>query len=45
MLYKSLNKLAPDYWRLLLISRYSVTSYTLRDTDSKLTVSTPRTTI
>ena len=43
MVYKSLNKLAPDYLRLLFNSRNAVTSYTLRDTDGKLAVPMRRT--
>ena len=43
MVYKSLNELSPEYLRLLFNSRNNVTSYTLRDTDGKLAVPTPRT--
>ena len=41
--YKSINELASDYSRLLFNSRKIVTSYTLRDTDGKQAVPTPRT--
>ena len=38
MVYKSLNGLAPDYLRPMLIDRSSVTNYSLRDTEGKLAV-------
>ena len=43
MVYKSLNVLVPDYLQPLFNHRNSVTNYTLRDTEGKLTVLTPRT--
>ena len=41
MVYKSLNNLAPDYLRAKFVDRDNVTSYTLRDTMSKLAVPKP----
>ena len=43
MVYKSLNGLAPDYLRSKFVDRSSVTSYSLRDTECKLTIPFPRT--
>ena len=43
MVYKSLNDLAPDYLRTKFTNRSSVTTYSLRDTESKLAIPLPRT--
>ena len=45
MVCKSLNELAPDYLLVLFNSRNTVTSYTLGDTDGKLAVPMPASTI
>ena len=43
MVYKSHNGLVPDYLQPLFNHRNSVTNYTLRDTEGKLTIPMPRT--
>ena len=43
MVYKSLNGLAPEYMHSMVVDRDSVTPYLLRNTESKLAVSKPRT--
>ena len=43
MVYKSLNGLAPDYPKSMFTDRRSISAYSLRNCEGKLTVPLPRT--